>query len=111
MSAFGGKADIASTDLNVRFLTHSGHERLKIAALQTDLGTPFRRSQIPAVITDAVGVVLSLGAGNATARFHQSDCWISRRVAARRAGAAAEGLARRGSRTRASDACHVERVP
>ena len=64
-------------------MTHSGHERLKIAALQTDLGTPFRRSQIPAVITDAVGVVLSLGAGNATARFHQDNYWISPHLAAR----------------------------
>ena len=32
-------------------------------------------------------------------------------VAARGARAAAEGLAHRGSRSRASDACHVERVP
>jgi hypothetical protein len=32
-------------------------------------------------------------------------------VAARGARAAAEGLAHRGSRTRASNACHVERVP
>jgi hypothetical protein len=33
-------------------------------------GTPFRRQQIPAVIVDAIGVVLSLEEGDATTRFH-----------------------------------------
>jgi hypothetical protein len=33
-------------------------------------GTPFRRLQIPAVIVDAIGVVLSLEEGDATTRFH-----------------------------------------
>src|SRR5262249_19010954 len=37
--------------------------------------------------------------------------WRGGHVAARGAGAAAEGLAHGGSRSRASDACHVERVP
>jgi hypothetical protein len=31
-------------------LTQSGHRRLRIAAVQLDLRTPFRQSQIPAVI-------------------------------------------------------------
>ena len=37
------------------------HGRLKIAAVQLAPRNPFRRSQIPAVIIDAVGAVLSLG--------------------------------------------------
>jgi hypothetical protein len=40
-------------------------------------------------MVDVIGVVLSLGEGNATTRFHQSDCWISSRVAAGGARAAA----------------------
>jgi len=35
-----------------------------------------------------IGVVLSLGEGNATTRFRQSNRWISDCVAARGAGAA-----------------------
>jgi len=40
---------------------------------------------IPAVIIDAVGVVLSLEEGDATTRFHHRNWWISRCVAAHRA--------------------------
>ena len=68
-------------------LTQSGHARLKIAAVQTSPWNPFRRSQIPAVIIGAVGVVLSLEEGDATTRFHQSRCLFSHYVAARGAGA------------------------
>src|SRR5215472_7378847 len=72
-SAFGGKADIGLAALQCLLLIQSGHERLRIAAVRPDRRTPFRRSQIPAVISNGVGVVLSLGEGNATARFHQRD--------------------------------------
>ena len=67
------KADIRSQGLLPRKMT---------------IRPPFRWSQIPAVITNRVGVVLSLGAGNATPRFHRSNCWSSRRLAAHRASAA-----------------------
>jgi hypothetical protein len=49
MSAFAGKADMAISERHV-LLTQSGHERFRIAAVQTDASTPFRGSQIPAVI-------------------------------------------------------------
>jgi hypothetical protein len=55
-------------------LTLCGHGQFKIFAAQIDRCTPFRWSQIPAVIIDAVGVVLSLGEGNATTRFHKRNC-------------------------------------
>src|SRR5215469_9251703 len=70
-------------------LTQSGHERLRIAAVQTSPWNPFRGAQIPAVIIDAVVVALSLEEGDATTQFHQRNCWISRCLAARRARAAA----------------------
>jgi hypothetical protein len=38
------------------------------------IDTPFRRSQIPAVIIGAAGVVLSLEDGDATTRFHSRNC-------------------------------------
>jgi hypothetical protein len=44
------------------------------------------------------------------ARIH-CHAWRRGSVAARGARAAAEGLAHRGSRSRASNPCHVERVP
>jgi hypothetical protein len=47
-------------------VTQSGHERLRIAAVQTDPQTPFRQSQIPAVIAKPSRAGLSLGEGNAT---------------------------------------------
>src|SRR5215468_11130491 len=50
MSAFGGKADIERIWSECPLLTQSGHERRRIAAVQTDPETPFRRPQIPAVI-------------------------------------------------------------
>jgi hypothetical protein len=49
--------------------------------------TPFRRAEISAVIGlpyEKVGAVLSLEEGNATTRFHQSNCLFSRWLAARR---------------------------
>jgi hypothetical protein len=36
-------------------MTHSGHRQLKIVAVQLDPCTPFRQSQIPAVISNGVG--------------------------------------------------------
>jgi hypothetical protein len=48
---------------------------------ENDHLTPFRESQIPAVIVDALGVVLSLEEGDATTRFHQSRCWFSHYMA------------------------------
>src|SRR6516225_1585588 len=52
--------------------------------------TPFRGSQIPAVIVGAIGVVLSFEEGDATTRFHQRNSWISsdRLVACRTSTAA-----------------------
>src|SRR6516162_7139919 len=50
MSAFGGKADIERIWSECPLLTQSGHEWRRIAAVQTDPETPFRRPQIPAVI-------------------------------------------------------------
>jgi hypothetical protein len=41
-------------------MTQSGHRRLRIAAVQTE-PTPFHQSQIPAVIGNRVGAVLSPG--------------------------------------------------
>src|SRR5262249_18874230 len=87
MSAFGGKADIGWR-CRCLLLTQSGHERLRIAVVQTDPSSPFRRSQFPAVIADVIGVVLSLEEGDATTRFHQSNCWFSGCMAARCARAA-----------------------
>src|SRR6516165_1196287 len=48
---------------------------------------PFRQSQIPAVIVDAMGVVLSLREGDATTRFHQRNCRYSDSLAAQRSRA------------------------
>src|SRR6516164_6660729 len=50
MSAFGGKADIERIWSECPLLTQSGHERRRIAAVQTDPETLFRQPQIPAVI-------------------------------------------------------------
>src|SRR6516162_6442105 len=50
MSAFGGKADIERIWSECPLLTQSGHEWRRIAAVQTDPETSFRRPQIPAVI-------------------------------------------------------------
>jgi hypothetical protein len=36
--------------IEMTLMTQSGHSPLKIAAVQRDLPTPFRPSQIPAVI-------------------------------------------------------------
>src|SRR5262249_28394902 len=69
-------------------LAQSGHSVLRIVAAQNDDRTPFRRSQIPAVIGSYTAWSWALGEGNATTRFHQSDYWISRRVADRGARAA-----------------------
>ncbi len=41
------------------------------------------------ILYRSVSVVLSLVEGNATTRFHQSRCWFSHYMAARRARAAA----------------------
>src|SRR6266702_8366340 len=49
------------------------HARLWIAAVQTDLWPLFRQSRFPDLIgcvTAYIGVVLSLGEGNATTRFY-----------------------------------------
>jgi hypothetical protein len=55
-------------------MTQSGHERVRIAAAQTDPQTPFRRSQIPAVIpTPKIGIVLSLGIGAMRRRSRASS--------------------------------------
>jgi hypothetical protein len=51
-------------------LTQSGDLVLRIVATQNDDRTPFQGLQIPAVIIDAIGVVLSLEEGDATTRFH-----------------------------------------
>jgi len=46
---FRGNSGHDSAVLRCPLLTQSGHERPKIAAMQLDLWTPFRRPQIPAV--------------------------------------------------------------
>jgi len=57
-------------------LTQSGHERLRIAAVQTSLWNPFRRPQIPDVIASFKAwsaQALSLRGGNATTRFRAGN--------------------------------------
>ena len=65
MSAFGGKADIVISERHGLLLTQSGHQQLRIAAVQTD--PP------------------GSGEDNVTTRFHQKICVFSVGMAARRA--------------------------
>jgi hypothetical protein len=65
-------------------LTQSGHEPLRIGAVQSDPRNPFRRSQILAVMGSLeaiVGIVPRQGAGNATARFPYRNCCFEHRAA------------------------------
>src|SRR5262249_49081541 len=46
---------------------------------------PFRRAKIPAVIAPLQSIIRTaqnLGGGNATARFHQGNCWLGGNLAA-----------------------------
>ncbi len=76
----GGKADIPPTN-TTSVLDHKRHARVQFAAVQTGLKTPFRPSQIPALITslEAVGVLLTVGKA-----MRRRSRTISSKAAARR---------------------------
>src|SRR5262245_9121448 len=94
MSAIGGKADMTvCACLLLRSLL--GVKRTWAGAVQMSAFDPKRtlavsRPALPECYFELIRCpVLSLGGGNATARVHQGNSWISSNVAVRRACAAA----------------------
>src|SRR6516164_453948 len=72
----GPKTSCVGAYTECPLLAQSGHERLRVVAVQIDGRTPFRRSQIPAVISQHRRAPEPWGY-NATPRSHQSNCLFS----------------------------------